>query len=50
MLPLSLKLALRELRGGISGFYIFVACIALGATALAAVGTLSAAIQTRHRA
>ena len=44
-LPLSLKLALRELRGGISGFYIFVACIALGATALAAVGTLSAAIQ-----
>jgi putative ABC transport system permease protein len=44
-LPLSLKLALRELRGGISGFYIFVACIALGATAIAAVGTLSAAIQ-----
>ena len=44
-LPLSLRLALRELRGGISGFYIFVACIALGATALAAVGTLSAAIQ-----
>ena len=44
-LPLSLKLALRELRGGIAGFYIFVACIALGATALAAVGTLSAAIQ-----
>lgn len=44
-LPLSLRLALRELRGGISGFYIFVACIALGATAIAAVGTLSAAIQ-----
>lgn len=44
-MPLSLRLALRELRGGISGFYIFVACIALGATALAAVGTLSAAIQ-----
>lgn len=43
--PLSLRLALRELRGGISGFYIFVACIALGATAIAAVGTLSAAIQ-----
>ncbi len=44
-LPLSLRLALRELRGGISGFYIFVACIALGATAIAAVGTLSTAIQ-----
>jgi len=43
--PLSLRLALRELRGGISGFYIFVACIALGATAIAAVGTLSSAIQ-----
>nr|MBX2806502.1 ABC transporter permease [Hyphomicrobiales bacterium] len=43
--PLSLRLALRELRGGISGFYIFVACIALGATALAAVGTLSSAIE-----
>jgi putative ABC transport system permease protein len=44
-LPLSLKLALRELRSGISGFYIFVVCIALGATAIAAVGTLSAAIE-----
>ena len=43
--PLSLRLALRELRGGISGFYIFVACIALGAMTIAAVGTLSAAIQ-----
>jgi putative ABC transport system permease protein len=45
LLPLSLRLAFRELRGGISGFYIFVACVALGATALSAVGTLSAAIQ-----
>ncbi len=45
-LPLSFRLALRELRGGISGFYIFIACIALGAAALAAIGTLSSAIQT----
>lgn len=45
-LPLSLRLALRELRGGVSGFYIFIACIALGAAALAAIGTLSSAIQT----
>ena len=44
-LPLSLKLALRELRGGISGFYIFLACIALGSAAIAAIGTLSSAIQ-----
>lgn len=44
-LPLSAKLTLRELRGGISGFYIFVACIALGAMAITAVGTLSSAIQ-----
>ncbi len=44
-LPISLRLALRELRNGISGFYIFVTCIALGAMAIAAVGTLSAAIQ-----
>ncbi len=43
--PLSLTLALRELRSGISGFYIFVACIALGTMTIAAVGTLSAAIQ-----
>jgi putative ABC transport system permease protein len=45
-LPLSLRLALREMRGGISGFYIFIACIALGAAALAAIGTLSSAITT----
>jgi putative ABC transport system permease protein len=43
--PLSLRLALRELRGGIAGFYIFVACVALGAMTIAAVGTLAASIQ-----
>ena len=43
--PLSLTLALRELRSGISGFYIFVTCIALGTMTIAAVGTLSSAIQ-----
>ncbi len=45
-IPLAWRLALRELRGGIAGFYIFIACIALGAAALAAIGTLSSAIQT----
>lgn len=42
---LPLKLALRDLRGGLSGFYIFIVCIALGAGAIGAINTLSAAIQ-----
>ena len=32
-LPLVLRLAFRELRTGLSGFYVFVACIALGVAA-----------------
>ena len=28
--PLAFRLALREMRGGLKGFYIFLACIALG--------------------
>lgn len=38
---LSLRFAMRELRGGLSGFYIFLACIALGVTAIAGVGSVS---------
>ncbi|SIQ68125.1 putative ABC transport system permease protein [Rhizobium sp. RU35A] len=38
------RLALRELRGGLSGFYIFLACIALGTAAIAAVNSVSRAI------
>ncbi|MFD1746375.1 ABC transporter permease [Rhizobium helianthi] len=38
------RLALRELRGGLSGFYIFLACIALGTGAIAAVNSVSKAI------
>lgn len=38
---LSLRFALRELRGGLKGFYIFLACLALGVTAIAGVGSLS---------
>lgn len=41
---IALKLALRELRGGLSGFYIFLACIALGTGAIAAVNSVSRAI------
>src|SRR5260370_10946889 len=33
---LTFRLALRELRGGLRGFYIFIACIALGVMAIAA--------------
>src|SRR6516162_2221567 len=38
---LTLRLALRELRGGIRGFYAFIACIALGVMAIAAVGSIA---------
>ncbi len=41
---LPLQYALRELRGGLSGFYIFVACIALGSMAIAGVGSLAASL------
>jgi len=44
-IPLSLRLALRELRGGLSGFYVFIVCIALGVTAIATVGTVTGALQ-----
>ncbi|MGY6536877.1 MAG: ABC transporter permease [Pararhodobacter sp.] len=45
MLPLSLRLALRELRGGLAGFRIFLLCLALGVGAIAAVGSIRAAIE-----
>jgi putative ABC transport system permease protein len=38
------RLALREMRGGLKGFYIFLACIALGTGAIAAVNSISTAI------
>ncbi|OCO99705.1 MULTISPECIES: ABC transporter permease [unclassified Ensifer] len=41
---LALRLALREMRGGLKGFYIFLACIALGTAAIAGVNSLSQAI------
>lgn len=39
MLPL--RYALRELRGGLRGFYVFIACIALGVAAIAGVGSVA---------
>ncbi|TAY81414.1 ABC transporter permease [Rhizobium ruizarguesonis] len=41
---LAFRLAQRELRGGIRGFYIFLACIALGTGAIAAVNSVSQSI------
>ncbi|MCX5514474.1 glycosyl transferase family 1 [Kaistia algarum] len=38
---LPLRFAFRELRGGLSGFVVFLACIALGVAAIAAVGSVS---------
>jgi putative ABC transport system permease protein len=41
---LTLRLALRELRGGLRGFYIFIGCIALGVMAIAAIGSLAGSL------
>ena len=35
------RLAWREIRGGLRGFYVFIACIALGVAAIAGVGSLA---------
>jgi putative ABC transport system permease protein len=43
-LPLALRLARRELRGGARGFGIFLACLTLGVAAIAGVGSLAAAV------
>src|SRR5271170_518061 len=45
----ALRLARRELRGGIAGFRIFLACLVLGVGAIAAVGSLGAAIEAGIR-
>lgn len=39
--PLALRLALRDLRGGLAGFGIFLGCIALGVAAIVGVGSVS---------
>jgi putative ABC transport system permease protein len=42
---LAWPLARREMRGGIKGFRIFVACLMLGVAAIGAVGSLAAGVQ-----
>ncbi|MBD9374759.1 ABC transporter permease [Rhizobium sp. ARZ01] len=45
-LSLAVRFALREMRGGLRGFYIFLACIALGTAAIAGVNSVSSSISS----
>ena len=44
-LSLPWRFAKRELRGGLAGFRIFLACLALGVATIAAIGTVRASIE-----
>ncbi|WP_146590083.1 ABC transporter permease [Puniceibacterium confluentis] len=44
-LRIAARFARRELRGGLSGFRIFIACLALGVAAIAGVGSVRSAIE-----
>lgn len=44
-LRIASRFAARELRGGLRGFRVFLACLALGVAAIAAVGTVRAGIE-----
>jgi putative ABC transport system permease protein len=44
-LALAARFARREMRGGLRGFRLFLACLALGVAAIAAVGSVRAAIE-----
>ncbi|HVB15814.1 MAG TPA: FtsX-like permease family protein [Stellaceae bacterium] len=50
MLPYAFTLARREMRGGIRGFRVFLACLVLGVGAVAAIGSLGAAVEAGIRA
>jgi putative ABC transport system permease protein len=39
-----LRFALRDLRGGMRGFAVFIACIALGVMAIAGVSSVAASL------
>src|SRR5690606_39078783 len=43
-LRLALRFALREMRGGLGGFLIFLACIALGVAAIGGVNSVARSI------
>src|SRR6185436_10418069 len=44
-LPLALSVALREQRNGLKGFYVFIACVALGVAVITGVGALADALR-----
>ena len=44
-MTLAWAIARRELRGGLRGFWVFLACLALGVAAIAGVGMVRSAIQ-----
>ncbi len=44
-MPLSVSLALREQRNGLRGFYVFIACVALGVAVITGVGALADALR-----
>ncbi|MDX5403744.1 MAG: drug:proton antiporter, partial [Rhodobacterales bacterium] len=44
-LRIAARFAARELRGGLKGFRIFLACLALGVAAIAAVGSVRSSIE-----
>ncbi|MGL5009511.1 MAG: ABC transporter permease, partial [Paracoccaceae bacterium] len=48
-LRLAARFARRELRGGLAGFRVFLACLALGVAAIAGVGIVRAAIESGLR-
>jgi putative ABC transport system permease protein len=45
MIPISLRFAVREMRAGVRGFRIFLACLALGVAAIAAAGSTAEAFR-----
>lgn len=49
-LGIAARLARRELRGGVRGFRIFLACLALGVAAIAGIGSLGSAVREGLRA
>ena len=48
-LRLAARIARRELRGGLAGFRVFLACLALGVAAIAGVGMVRSAIEAGLR-
>ncbi|MEM1276528.1 MAG: FtsX-like permease family protein [Pseudomonadota bacterium] len=46
MSPTLLRIAIRDLRGGLAGFRVFLVCLILGVAGIAAVGSISQAISS----